>query len=56
MLKFSAIYLKMSSIALGKITIKQCRAINVNLNKIGKSGNLENHATLKITKITKSRN
>ena len=40
----------------GKITIKQCYTININLDNRGKAGNRKNHATLKITKIIKSRN
>ena len=31
-----------------KITIEQCHAINTNLDKIGKSGNLKNHENYKI--------
>ena len=34
-----------------KNAIKQFHTININVDKIGKLGNLKNHATLKSTKI-----
>ena len=32
----------------GKNTVKQCHTININLDKIGKLGNLKNHENFKI--------